>query len=339
VSSTSLVVNGKSRLSRGLRPHRSVELKPGDRLVLPRPVADFPPPEAPAETSFVLSFDVEEHFRIEAAAGVTVSSQLKRHYCSRLAASTAWLLEQLAAHGIQATFFVVGQIARHNPRLIRDIHAAGHEVASHGWDHRRVHSLSPAAFRLDVLKSKDALEQVTGEAVLGYRAPTFSIVRQTAWAIDVLAELGLAYDSSIYPVRHDRYGVPLAPRGPFRASGVRHNILEIPPATLRFLGLNLPVGGGGYFRLLPLFVLEQALRQIRRHCQPPVAMLYFHPWEFDVDQKRLPLTRLNRFRTYVGIERSRPRLLALLERHRFTRAIDVAHQLDGSKLPTFAIAS
>jgi polysaccharide deacetylase family protein (PEP-CTERM system associated) len=250
---------------------------------------------------------------------------------------TRWLLDLLAERSIRATFFVVGQLARSDPSLVRAIHEGGHEVASHGWDHRRVVEMTPAVFRDDVRQSKDALEQVTGSAVLGFRAPTFSIVRQTAWALDVLAELELLYDSSIYPVRHDRYGVPGAPRAPFLARGMQHAILEIPPATLRVLGGNVPVGGGGYFRLFPLGLLEMALQQVRRSCRPAVAMLYFHPWEFDPDQPRLRLRPLSRFRTYVGIGRSRGRLAALLSRHEYARAVDVAVALgaSGRELATY----
>ncbi len=296
---------------------------------------------APAITAqAVLSFDVEEHYRIEAAAGLSVGDGMKAHYRERLHSTTHWLLERLAEHDIRATFFVVGEIARHSPELVRAIHEAGHEVASHSWDHRRVHRLTPAEFREDVRRSKDALEQVTGEEVLGYRAPTFSIVRETAWAIDVLAEEGMRYDSSIYPVRHDRYGVPEAPRTPFLAVGQQLALLELPPATLRLLGANLPVGGGGYFRLFPLQVLEAALNKLRRDGDLPTAMLYFHPWEFDPEQQRLPLGGLNRFRTYVGLSRSRGRLEALLPRHRFTRAIDLAEQLNPCRpfLPAFSLA-
>jgi polysaccharide deacetylase family protein (PEP-CTERM system associated) len=275
----------------------------------------------------VLSFDVEEHFRIEAATGLEIDPALRADYCRRVEPSTRWILEELECRGIKATFFVVGQIAGHSPALIRAIHATGHEVASHGWSHRRLHAMTPAAFREDLRRSKDALEQVIGAAVVGYRAPTFSLVRRTAWAIDVLAEEGILYDSSIYPVRHDRYGVPQAPRAPFLARGMDREILELPPATLRFLGLNVPLGGGGYFRLLPLSLLERTIAQMRRECDPSVAMLYFHPWEFDPDQPRLPLRRLSRWRTYVGIDRSRDRIAALLPRHRFTRATDVASRL------------
>jgi polysaccharide deacetylase family protein (PEP-CTERM system associated) len=307
----------------------------------PHRTAPACPQDRPAEAaSVILSFDVEEHFRIEAAAGVTVDPTLKAHYRERLESSTRWLLDLLERFGIQATFFVVGEVTRHNPALVRAIARAGHEVASHGWDHRRVHQLTPESFRADVRQSVDALEQVTGEPVLGYRAPTFSIVRETAWALDVLAELGLAYDSSIYPVHHDRYGVSRAPRSPFLARGHRHTILELPPATLRLLGLNAPMGGGGYFRLFPLALTEWAVRQMARDTSPAVATLYFHPWEFDPGQARLPLGRLGRFRTYVGINRSRGRLAALMGRHRFARAADVAKRLDARRasLPAFTVA-
>jgi polysaccharide deacetylase family protein (PEP-CTERM system associated) len=282
---------------------------------------------APAESRVVLSFDVEEHDRIEAAAGLEIAEDLKAHSRERLRPPTRWILEHLAARGIRATFFVLGQIARHDPGLIREIHGGGHEVASHGWDHRRVHRFDPEGFRADLRRSRDALEQVTGQPVVGYRAPTFSIARRTAWALDVLAEEGMLYDSSIYPVRHDRYGVPAAPRGPFLARGPRRAILELPPATLRIPGCNLPAGGGGYFRLLPLWVTRWAVRQTIRGGGPAVAMLYFHPWEFDPGQRRLPLTGLNRFRTYVGIPRNRARLEALTSRGRFERADEVARSL------------
>lgn len=293
-----------------------------------------------AAPQIVLSFDVEEHHRIEAAAGLSVESSVQEYYRARVAPATRWLLDELARHEVRATFFIVGDIARHSPELIRAIDRAGHEVASHSWDHRRVHHLTPETFRQDLQQTRDAFEQLTGKPVLGYRAPTFSIVAQTAWALDVLAELGFLYDSSIYPVRHDRYGVPHAPRAPFLARGERHSILELPPATLRFLGMNVPAGGGGYFRLFPLFVMERALRQTGRDCRPPIAMLYFHPWEFDPEQARLPLRPLSRFRTYVGIGRSRDRLAALIGRYRFTRAIDVARQLERqhAALPTFTLA-
>jgi polysaccharide deacetylase family protein (PEP-CTERM system associated) len=187
------------------------------------------------------------------------------------------------------------------------------------------------SFRQDLLQSKDALEQVTGAPVLGFRAPTFSIMAQTSWAIDVLAEAGMRYDSSIFPVRHDRYGVPKAPRTPFRVRGTHHELLELPPATFRCFGMNLPVGGGGYFRLFPLMMLEAGIRQLSRLNTPNAIMLYFHPWEFDPEQEKLPLGRLSKWRTYVGINRSRGRLLTLMRRYQFQRAIDVVDGLQGDR--------
>jgi polysaccharide deacetylase family protein (PEP-CTERM system associated) len=292
------------------------------------------------ESPIILSFDVEEHHRIEAARGLEISAGQQSHYRRRMDYATRWLLEQLASRGISATFFIVGQIAEHNPGLIRAIHTAGHEVASHSWDHQRVHNFTPAAFREDVRRSKDALEQVTGATVVGFRAPTFSVMRQTAWALDMLAELGMRYDSSIYPVRHDRYGVPDAPRWPFWAKGRTHALLELPPATWRVLGANLPVGGGGYFRLFPPVLMRRGIAQTMRRGRPPVVMLYFHPWEFDPQQERLPLRRLNRFRTYVGLSRTRGRLTALMERHVFQRAVDVAAALESdTRLPVVRLTS
>jgi polysaccharide deacetylase family protein (PEP-CTERM system associated) len=292
-----------------------------------------------AAFKIILSFDVEEHFRIEAAAALTIDPQTKAHYCDRLDASTNWILDCLAEAGAQATFFIVGEIARHNPTLVRRIAAEGHEIASHSWDHRRVHHFTPQSFREDVRRSKEALEDVTGCGVVGYRAPTFSITRETAWAIDVLAEMEMLYDSSIYPVRHDRYGIPAAPRAPFLARGEQHSLLELPPTTLRLFNMNLPMGGGGYFRLFPLFFTRWALGQTARTCQPAVANLYFHPWEFDSEQELLPLGRVSRFRTYVGIRRCRAKLAALLARHTFVRAADVARDLlpAMSALPSFAL--
>jgi polysaccharide deacetylase family protein (PEP-CTERM system associated) len=299
-----------------------------------------PAPRPVEEAQVVLSFDVEEHYRIEAAAGLAISSEYEAHCRERLDVSTRWILGRLADGGVRATFFVVGKIAQHNPELIHDIHRAGHEVASHGWDHRRVHHFTPMTFREDVRRSKGALEQLTGGPVVGYRAPTFSIVRQTAWALDVLAEEGFVYDSSVYPVRHDRYGAPGGPRTPFRARGHEREILELPPATLRMLGFVLPMGGGGTFRLFPLFLMRKAISQVCSMGAAPTAMLYFHPWEFDVEQEQLPLRALSRFRTYYGIAGSRRRLDRLLNEGRsFARAIDVVEDLrwPAELLPRFGV--
>lgn len=278
----------------------------------------------------VASFDVEEHYRIEAAVGLTVSAELKAEYAARMESTTRRLLDQLAVAKVAATFYIVGEIARSHPQLIRDIHAAGHEIGSHSWDHRRVHRFNPDSFREDLRTSKDALEQAAGAPIFGFRAPTFSVMKETAWAIDVLAETGFEYDSSIFPVRHDRYGIPDAPRGPFIALGKEREILELPPLTYRISRLNLPVAGGGYFRLFPLFVMKAGLRQAARGAAPQVGMLYFHPWEFDPDQPRLSLSRLARWRTYVGVRRTTGRLGRLLAGFPFHRAIDVVREIRAS---------
>lgn len=286
----------------------------------------------------VLSFDVEEHDRIEAASGIQVTAASKLEYADRMEAAARQILDVLAQTETTATFFVVGQIADSHPRLIRDIAAAGHEVGSHGWDHRRVHHFTPATFRDDIRRCKDALEQASGTPVVGYRAPTFSVTEETGWAIDVLADAGMTYDSSVFPVHHDRYGVPAAPRTPFVAEGATRSVLELPPATYRAFGHNLPVAGGGYFRLFPLAAMNAGLAQLGRTA-PPVGMLYFHPWEFDPDQPRLPLGRFAKWRTYVGIGRTFDRLGRLIARHkgRFRRAADVAADLNlvRGELPRF----
>ncbi len=298
--------------------------------------------ESERSSPVVLSFDVEEHHRIEAAVGLTISDEWKVEYADRMERSTYRILDQLAAASVKATFFIVGQIARTHPKLVMQIAAAGHEVGSHSWDHQRIHRLTPETFREDLLRSKRALEDATGQPVVGYRAPTFSVVRQTAWAVDVLAVCGLRYDSSIFPVRHDRYGVPEAPRTPFVLEGSRGSILELPPVTYRRFGQNLPVAGGGYFRLFPLAMMRAGIGQLAAS-EPALGMLYFHPWEFDPAQPRLPLGRVARWRTYVGIDKSTARLGRLLVRYagRFRRAIDVAADLEPNldRLPRFRLAT
>ncbi len=293
-------------------------------------------------SSVVLSFDVEEHYRIEAAAGLTVSEPLKFDYSRRMVNHTRAILERLASRNVKATFFVVGEIARDHPDLIRDIAAAGHEVASHSWDHRRVYRFNPASFREDLLKSKDALEQAAGQPVVGFRAPTFSITRKTAWAIDVLADCGFTYDSSIFPVRHDRYGIADAPRSPFLAEGNERTILELPLATYRVLGQNVPIAGGGYFRLFPPSMMRAGIRQLTKKTVPPVSVLYFHPWEFDPDSPRLRMGRVSTWRTYVGVEKSMARFERLLaRRYEFRRAVDVADEIRAGDvdLPRFNVSS
>jgi polysaccharide deacetylase family protein (PEP-CTERM system associated) len=290
-------------------------------------------------SSTILSFDVEEHHRIEAASGISCSSQERENYATRSVSTTRRLCQLLAESNTHATFFIVGELAQKYPEMVRELHDAGHEIASHGWDHQPVYRLTREGFRKDITKSKDVLEQICGARVTGYRAPTFSVMQKTAWAIDELIDTGYQYDSSIFPVHHDRYGVPDAPVSPFRCYGSsgQQSLLEIPPLTLQTGFCNVPVGGGGYFRLLPLLLLKAGIWLNRKH-DPAVSMLYFHPWEFDAGQPKLPLGRVSRWRTYVGIERAEARLRRIMRYTSITsfrRACDVATKVDSMPLPVY----
>ena len=270
----------------------------------------------------LLSFDLEEYFQVEAAAGGVAPGQWES-LPQRLPAAVDKVLELLEAHGSSATFFVLGWVALRQPGMIRRISQAGHEVASHGMGHSMISRLSRREFRQELLDSRRVLEDTVGWTVAGYRAPTFSITHRTAWALDVLAEAGFAYDSSVFPIRHDRYGVPDAPRFAHKAVGPGGGcLLEIPPLTMRALGANIPVGGGGYFRLLPLSVVRGAIGSAARLGRP--AMIYLHPWELDPLQPALPMSRLNRLRHRFGLTRTERNLRKLLERYRFT---DVARRM------------
>ena len=264
----------------------------------------------------MLSFDVEEYFQVQAAAegGVRVGDW--RSYQRRLPAVIDRTLELLAEHDVSATFFVLGWVARHEPDLVRQIDDAGHEIASHGMTHRMLTELTPATFRTELRHSRKMLEDICGEPVIGYRAPTFSITRKTLWAIDVLAEEGFRYDSSIFPVRHGRYGIPGAPRWMHTATGpAGGQIIEIPPLTLRAFGMNLPAGGGGYLRLLPSWLIRRAIDRAERAAQS--AMIYLHPWELDPDQPALPMARTSRFRHRVNLASCQAKLKGLLTRFNF----------------------
>jgi polysaccharide deacetylase family protein (PEP-CTERM system associated) len=287
---------------------------------------------------YVLSFDIEEHDRIEAAQGVPCPTPLRYEYARRMEARTRDILDWLASHKQRATFFIVGEIARNHRKLIQEIVAEGHEVAAHGWRHERVDQMDRQQFQEDVRRCKRALEDVAGVMVFGYRAPSFSVGQRTPWVADVLVEAGYRYDASVYPVRHDRYGVPQAPRGPFWLSGEQHRIVELPPLTWRVLSRNWAVGGGGHFRLWPLAFLEAGLHQVK-HLPLPVGVLYFHPWEFDPNQPRLPLGWMTRWRTYVGLHRTTTRFQKLLHRYPFVRAWDIVNELLSfpDQLPVFSL--
>ncbi len=258
--------------------------------------------------------DVEEHFQVSAMEPYVSRSAWDR-LPSRVERNTRAILELLARHETHGTFFTLGWIARRHPEFVREIAKAGHEVASHGWGHERVTQLTPSEFRESVRTSKDLLEGITGAPVLGYRAPSFSIVRGGEWALDILLEEGYRYDSSLFPVRRAGYGFAGGQRDPhalIRAAGA---LQEMPPATVRWCGQVLPAGGGAYFRLLPRTLVESALRAAEQRGVP--GTFYIHPWEVDPDQPRVDVSLKTRLRHYGGLGRTMPRLQRLLSRFRF----------------------
>jgi len=241
-----------------------------------------------------LSFDIEEFFHSQNFSGAVTDGDWP-HLPSRVEPYTYKILEQLAAAGRRATFFVLGWVAARHPELITAIARAGHEIASHGYQHHLVYHQTPEAFREDIHRTKRMLEELIGSPVAGYRAPSYSIVRRSLWALDILAAEGYRYDSSIFPVHHDRYGIPDAPRFPFRLA---NGLLEFPLSTWTPFGLRLPIAGGGYFRLFPYAVIRTAFRSLERAGRP--AVFYLHPWDLDSGQPVDRLSPVQRFRQTVG---------------------------------------
>jgi polysaccharide deacetylase family protein (PEP-CTERM system associated) len=266
------------------------------------------------------SIDVEDYFHVEALSSVIDRSQWPQlEY--RAEASTQRILELLAAESVRATFFVLGWVARRSPQLVRAIHAGGHEVACHGLTHQMVIRQSPEQFRSETTEAKKLLEDAIGAPVRGYRAATYSITRESLWALDILAELGFIYDSSIFPIRHDLYGIPDAPRFPYRPHG--EGLLEIPVTTVEFLGQRLPCGGGGYFRLLPYGLFRRALERVNQRDKQP-AVFYCHPWEIDPGQPRISgLSLKSRFRHYTNLAKMEGRMRQLLRDFNWGRMDDV----------------
>ncbi len=284
------------------------------------------PAEQPADTSLspplvnAMTVDVEDYFQVEALSRVIPRSAWDSQP-SRVERNTERLIEMFGAAGIHATFFTLEWVARRHGSLIRRMAAAGHEIASHGMEHLRADRQTPAAFRTDVRTSKARLEDLSGVPVKGYRAATFSIGRDNLWTHDVLAEEGYAYSSSIFPIVHDLYGMPEAPRVPYRPG--RSEFLEIPLSTVRLFGRNLPCAGGGYFRLLPYALSHWGMRHINRRDGQP-CIFYMHPWEIDPDQPRPGgLALKSRLRHYLNLERMERRLQALLSDFSWGRMDDV----------------
>ena len=267
-----------------------------------------------APTLNALTVDVEDYYHVTAFEGIVRRADWDK-YESRVVTSTEKVLRVLDDAGVRGTFFVLGWVAERHPRLVRAIRRAGHEVGCHSYWHRLIYTQTPAEFRADLCRARDVLQDILSERVTAFRAPTFSITRASLWALDVLIEEGFTLDSSIYPTRHDRYGIPGAVAEPHCIERPTGSITEFPAAIYRCLGYPLPVGGGGYFRLYPYALTRHGLRAVNAAGRP--FMAYFHPWEFDPDQPRLPAGRLRRFRHYVNLHRTEARLRQLLRDFRF----------------------
>jgi len=255
-----------------------------------------------------MTIDVEDYFQVSALAPYIARSEWET-LGGRVEANVDRILEMLDEYSTHATFFTLGWIAERYPGLIRRIVAGGHELASHGFAHQRATDQNPAAFFSDIQLAKIVLEDLTGVEVTGYRAPSFSIGQGNSWAFECIERAGYKYSSSVYPIKHDHYGMPDAPRF---AHDVRGGLLEVPVTTMRLFGRNWPAGGGGYFRLLPYAASRWLLRRVN-HVDRQPAIFYFHPWEIDPAQPRVPgIDAKTRFRHYLNLDRMERRLRKLL---------------------------
>jgi polysaccharide deacetylase family protein (PEP-CTERM system associated) len=279
----------------------------------------------------ILSVDLEDYFQVEAFAGVVSRSEWDR-FPSRVENNCRRLLDIFDRHSVKATFFVLGWIADRFPGLVREVHERGHELACHSYWHRKVSSLSPSEFRADTRSACHAIEQAASVRVAGYRAPTWSLTPESLWALDILSDEGFIYDSSIFPIRHDLYGIPGASRRPYyhtTSNGGR--LLELPPATVRIAGRNFPAAGGGWFRILPLQYTKWAFHRFERENMPLV--FYLHPWEIDPDQPRIAAAFKSRLRHYTNLGRTESRLEVLLQSFRFQPFRDYLPLQEGPAAP------
>ena len=269
--------------------------------------------------------DVEDYFHVAAlSSAIARDTWASREL--RVEANTERLLEILDERGVRATFFVLGWLAERTPALVRRIAAAGHEIACHGFSHQLVYTQTPDEFRQETLRAKNFLEDTIGHAVLGYRAASFSVTRASLWALDVLIDAGFRYDSSIFPIHHDLYGLPGATPEPHRVSAPSGRTLaEFPMSAASFWGLQVPVSGGGYFRILPYWLTRAGLKQINERRGRPFAF-YLHPWELDPGQPRIRVGAFSRFRHYTNLSRCEERLRRLLGEFAFTSMHEALQQ-------------
>ena len=264
--------------------------------------------------------DVEDYFHVSAFSSV-IQPENWDHYVCRVEQSTRTILELAAKHSTRGTFFVLGWVAERYPQLVREIQAAGHEIGCHSYWHQLIYELGPKRFRSDLIKARDCLQWITGSPVKLHRAPSFSITEKSLWALDILIEEGFQIDSSIYPVHHDRYGIPGSPKLPHIIATRAGQIHEFPGMTCKVAGLTVPVGGGGYLRLFPWAVTSRLLRQIRKEHRP--LNVYLHPWEVDVDQPRIAASLKSRFRHYQNLTTMAPKLSKMLTEFRLGTMTEV----------------
>lgn len=262
-----------------------------------------------------LTIDVEDYYHVSAFESVARFEDWDR-YESRVERNTRRILDLLEDHQTRATFFVLGWIAERQPKLIREIQERGHEVASHGYSHRRIYTQTPDQFREETRRSKQILEDIIGRPIIGYRAASYSITMQSLWALEILVEEGFRYDSSIFPIFRDRYGIPGFPRFPHRVQVNGSDLMEYPLSTVRIGGINVPIAGGGYLRLFPYGLTRWGLRAINEREKQP-AIVYLHPWEIDPDQPRIHGGLLSSFRHYVNLDGTEAKLISLLKEFKF----------------------
>lgn len=279
----------------------------------PAPASTPPSPLSAVINAF--SIDVEEYFHDETFRERVPQSQWES-LPQRVEPPTRLLLRMLEGYGVKGTFFVLGWVAERHPQLVKDIHAGGHEVAIHGYDHRPVFVLDRDEFRNDIRRAKGIVEDLIGEPVIGYRAPTFSIVDDTLWALEILVEEGIRYDSSVFPIVHDRYGIPDAHRFPHTFTTPAGDIVEFPMSTIRLGTRNFPFAGGGYTRIFPMRFVRWGMRRVIER-EGRAMVLYVHPWEVDPDHPVLDASRTGRFRHYRGLNKVEPRLNEVLSAYRF----------------------
>jgi polysaccharide deacetylase family protein (PEP-CTERM system associated) len=271
---------------------------------------------SPVSMLNALTIDVEDYYHVGAFASVIRPADWGQ-YESRVERNVHHLLDLLDEYRTRATFFILGWVGERFPQLVRAIHRRGHEVACHGYAHQLIYTQTPAQFRQETQHSKRLLEDTSGQPIIGYRAASYSITQESLWALQILQDEGFRYDSSIFPIHHDRYGIPDSSRFGYLVEGHGDSgFVELPPSTVRLAGMNIPIAGGGYFRIFPYRFTRWGIGYINRREHQP-AVVYLHPWEIDPSQPRIAGDVLARFRHYCNLHKTEPRLVRLLQEFTF----------------------